>query len=62
MKCEDCKFWVPSEGSKTDGECHRFPPTPVPHVDGFVFTSTNVHMWTPDTTYDYWCGEFAPKE
>lgn len=57
MRCDECRFWVPSAlelndglGPPSTGECHRYP---------VVFANG----WRqPITDGDDWCGEFQSKE
>jgi hypothetical protein len=47
-RCIKCAFWVPSDDSKIDGECHRHAPTG--GFDGF-----------PQTLGESWCAEHVDK-
>lgn len=66
MKCNDCKYWTNYKGRKEDGQCRRFNPELVTDISGggiatAIGISTKVKTMWPETSYDDWCGEFAPE-
>jgi hypothetical protein len=63
MKCGECIYWTPMQGSPTVGQCRRYPPTPVPRLvklpeEGY---SSEFRYHKPMTTADDWCGEYKPS-
>lgn len=60
MTCEMCKFFKPEAAKPTQGECRRFPPTPVlgPHPVTRQPVPVGITAYVPK---DYECGEFKLK-
>lgn len=49
MRCDECKFFHPSHGSVSRGECRRNPP---------VSSQDNPFGRWPIVGRDEWCGEY----
>jgi hypothetical protein len=71
MKCEQCRFWVtfsPGGTENREGNCRRFPPTPIASVytdtpdertgRSYSETSSAVESVWPETKATEWCGEY----
>lgn len=54
MRCDECKWWLPSQRAKLIGECRRNAPQPADNMQD--------PRWWPHTHRHDWCGEFARRD